>query len=139
MRIHFTPRDDILDPKAVFGRGKAARALALRLLALEDDRLAALRGAAGKGFLIVVGETEDLPWTSGVAYLGRDPDAPRLFLPTMLRPEVALDLFERAVAKCMHAFPPPWAVLHAPPTIVSLAAAGPIDRAEIQKWLSLSQ
>ena len=41
--------------------------------------------------VVVLGATEALPWVDGVNYLGRDPDAPRLLLPTMLRPAVAVD------------------------------------------------
>src|SRR5580658_513361 len=89
MRITFSLRAKILDPVAVAGVGRPARALANRLLHLTDAQLRELRGAAGEDLLVVLGETSALPWADGVAYLGRDPDAPRLLVPTMVRPDIS--------------------------------------------------
>jgi hypothetical protein len=125
MRIAFVPRDNILEPIAVAGLRDAARALAHRLLALDDDQLRELRGAAGNAILIALGQTAALPWAAGVTYLGRDPDAPRLLVPTMLRPTVAFDVFERAIARHAAPLSAPWAV----------ASATAIERDEIVKWL----
>jgi hypothetical protein len=135
MSIAFTPRDTILDPVAVAGLGNAARALAHRLLALKDDRLRELRGAAGEGILIALGETAALPWAAGVTYLGYEPDAPRLLVPTMLRPAIAFDVFERAIARYAAPLSTPWAVLASPARVFSVANATTIDRKEILKWL----
>jgi MoxR-vWA-beta-propeller ternary system domain bpX5 len=135
VRITFTPRDDILEPIAVAGLGAAARTLAHRLLALDDDRLRQLRGTAGNGILIALGETAALPWAAGVTYLGQDPDAPKLLVPPMLRPAIALDIFERAIARHAAPLPAPWAIFHSPPCVVSVAAATVIDREELQIWL----
>lgn len=139
MRITFSPRAEILDPVAVAGVGRAARALAGRLLRLADEQLRELRGAAGDDLLVVLGETSSLPWADGVAYLGRDPDAPRLLVPTMVRPDLALDVLERAIAR--HAatlpstLPGPWAVLVSPPQLFSVAHAVAIERDRLQAWL----
>src|SRR5580704_8142559 len=135
MRITFSPRADILDPVAVAGLGPAARALANRLLRLTDEQLRELRGAAGDNLLIVLGETSSLPWVDGVAYLGRDPDAPRLLVPTMVRPDLALDVFERTVARRTAALPGPWAVLLSPPQLFSVAHAAAIERDRLHAWL----
>ena len=135
MSIDFTQRETILDPVAVVGLGNAARALAHRLLALEDDRLQKLRGAAGEGILIALGEAAALPWAPGVTYLGQEPDAPRLLVPTMLRPAIAFDVFERAVARHVAPLSAPWAVLSSPARVFSVAAATTIDRKQIRKWL----
>ena len=114
--ISFSPRDDSLAPIAATGLGPVARALAERLLRLSDDQLAALRGAAADGLVFVTGETAVLPWVDGVVYLGRDPDAPRLLLPTMLRPSAPLAAFERRHRPPgRSARPGPWAVLADPP------------------------
>jgi hypothetical protein len=133
--IAFVPRPDSLDPVAVVGAGPAARALAQRLLWLPDAGLAALRGVAGAGLIALIGDTEALPWVDGVVYLGRDADAPRLLMPTTLRPAVPPDIFERAIAR--HAGPAagPWAVLSAPPRVLSLADALPVERACVLRWL----
>ncbi len=135
MRIAFTARDAILDPIAVLGLGDSARRLARRLLELDDGRLGELRGAAGHGILVALGETAMLPWAPGVTYLARDPDAPRLLLPTMLRPAVAFDVFERAIARHAGALPWPWAVVPSPLGVISVANAVAIEREELLAWL----
>jgi hypothetical protein len=135
MRITFSPRADILDPVAVAGLGRAARALARRLLRLTDERLRELRGAAGDDLLVVLGETSSLPWVDGVAYLGRDPDAPRLLVPTMVRPDLALDVLEQTVARRAAALPSPWAVLLSPPQLFSVAHAAAIECDPLRAWL----
>jgi hypothetical protein len=135
MRIAFVPRENILEPVAVAGFGDAAVALAHRLLALDDDQLRELRGAAGDAVLIALGQTAALPWAAGVTYLGRDPDAPGLLVPTMLRPIVAFDVFERAIARHATPLSAPWAVVALPPLVFSVASATAIERDEIVKWL----
>jgi len=139
MRITFSPRADVLDPVAVAGFGRAARALANRLLRLTDERLRELRGAAGDDVLVVLGETGSLPWADGVAYLGRDPDAPRLLVPTTVRPDIGLDVLERVIARraavLPSRLPSPWAVLVSPPQLFSVAHAAAIERDRLHAWL----
>lgn len=123
--VRWQPRALPLDPVAVFAAGTVARALIKRLLRCTDDELGRLRGVAGENLLVVEGVAEDLPWAHGVAYLGRDPGAPGLLLPTAVLPDVPLALFEQAVAaKCR----PPVAVIHEPPTFVSTSRALPVRR-----------
>jgi hypothetical protein len=135
----FTPRADSLEPVAVIGAGPVARALAASLLRLSDADLAALRGVAADGLIALMGDAASLPWVDGVAYFGRDADAPRLLVPTTLRPAVALDVFERAIARQVgkHAANPasPWAVMVSPPRVISLADALPVERAHVLRWL----
>jgi hypothetical protein len=133
--IVFAPRTDTLDPVAVIGTGPVARALAQRLLRLPDAALAALRGVAGDGLVALIGEAAALPWVDGVVYLGRDADAPRLLLPTTLRPAVAVEVFERAIARQAGKLASPWAVLVAPPRVIPLADARPVERAHVHRWL----
>ncbi len=133
--IAFSPRSDILDPLAVVGLGPVARALAERLLRLTDDQLLGLRGLVGNDLLLVLGRTESLPWVDGVEYLGRDPVAPRLLIPAMLRPVVATDVFERAIARHASTLASPWAVLVSPALLISVAEARPIERGHLETWL----
>jgi hypothetical protein len=135
MRIPFVPRPDILDPIAVVGSGPVAVALAQRLLRLADEALHELRGAAGDDVLVVLGATDALPWVDGVNYLGRDPNAPRLLLPTTIRPAIAADAFERAIARHAAALPGPWAVLPDARRVFSVMHAGPIDRNILGRWV----
>jgi hypothetical protein len=135
VRIGFFPREDLLEPVAAIALGAAARALADGLLRRSDEQLAALRGASGDGLLAVAGEGAVLPWADGVVYLGRDPAAPRLLLPTMLRPSAPLEAFERAIARRAAPESAPWAILASPPVVFSLAAARPIERSHLRRWL----
>ena len=135
MDVTFAPRADSLEPAAVIGTGPVARALARRLLRRPDDALAALRGVAGDSLIALMGDADALPWADGVVYLGRDADAPRLLLPTTLRPAMALDVFERAIARHAGKVASPWAVLAAPPRVISLADARPVERTHLLRWL----
>jgi hypothetical protein len=128
--VSWAPRDEPLAPRAVAAAGPAARTLARRLLAEPDEALGALRGVAGEDVLVLLGEAEALPWADGVLYLGRDPRAPGLLLPTALAPDVPPDLLERALT-ARH--PAPLAVL--PPRIVPVGAARPVARARLAAWL----
>lgn len=128
------PRRTPLDPVGVAARGEAARALARRLLAREDEALARLNGAAAPELLIVLGDSAELPWVDGAVYLGRDAAAPSLLLPTTREPSVPLPLVERACSRTVEA-PPPFALLLDPPLLTSLQAARPVLRTTLQSWL----
>lgn len=131
----FSLRHEPLKPVAAAASGKVAFALAKRLLLLGDERLASLRGVAGRDVLIVTGEADALPWVDGAVYLGSDPLAPRLLIPATIRPDVAPDLFERAIARRAAPLPSPWAVLLAPPRVLSVAHVSVVDRGVIRDWL----
>ena len=129
--IIWRPRASPLTPVAVAARGDVARALARRLLALDDDALSALRGVAGADVLLVAGT--DLPWVDGVLYLGRDPAAAALLLPTALEPSVPAHFLERALEARFGAGP--LAVLPDPPAVVAAGAVRPIARETLAAWL----
>ena len=83
--------------QAVLATGAAAR---------ELHRLAAARlGQAGSDWLLAAhadllllcGSSESLPWCEGAIYAAPRPHCPSLWLPTALRPEVALDLLQQAI------------------------------------------
>lgn len=117
---------------ALAAEGPVAVALRLRLLALPDSALAALRGVASSTRIILLGEPALLPWIDGVIYLGRCPEAPTLTLPTAQDPSVPPGLLERALAARLRPLPPPfalWPSLHGETFACSLAEARPLDRA----------
>ncbi|AKU99029.1 hypothetical protein AKJ09_05693 [Labilithrix luteola] len=120
----------------MFGFGDVARSLAERLLARDDAALATLRGLSWADGLLVLGPTVDLPWADGVSYLGQDPQAPRLLLPTQVRPDVPLDAFERALVRQAGNIEPPLAVLSNPPRLVSVVSARSIARSRLVAWLA---
>jgi len=120
----------------VVGRGPAAEALALRVLERSDDELSRLRGQVAPQLLVVLGDEDQLPWSDGVHYLGRDPRAPLLLLPTHLEPSVPADLFQQALVAARGDLATPLAVLTDPPGLVGTGIARGIHRAALESWLN---
>lgn len=163
--VELVPREPPLEAVAAVALGAAARALGRRLLEEPDVQLAELRGLTGRlevpgrgggrapMLAVLVGDSATaLPWVDGIVYLGRDVEAPRLLLPTALRPAVSTALFEAAVLRRLAgpsssspssrapAPSPPFAVLApsglaGPRHVFSLASARPIERAQLERWL----
>jgi hypothetical protein len=136
VRVAFVPREQPLTPAAAAAVGPVARRLAERLLAAADSQLGSLRAVASRDVLLLVGEAESLPWVDGIAYLGYDPGAPRLLLPTALQPDVPADLFERALFRRLADAPGPLAVLSSPRLLVQAASARRLERRLLEQWLS---
>lgn len=129
MKLEWTPREPPLVPVAVAGRGDVARWLVARLLADDDTALAALQGVAGDGVIVVSGER--LPWVDGAEYLGRDPEAPALWLPTTRMPTVPVAWLQGAVlARCAEGASPV-AVLADPLLLVPTGSARPLVRSRL--------
>jgi hypothetical protein len=83
-----------LDPAAVAGRGAVRQELARRVAGDPDP--ARLRATASGDWLLLLGETADLPWVAGASYLGWDHG---LLLPTTHRPSVPMELLARTVRR----------------------------------------
>src|SRR5438445_398801 len=133
--VTWHPRTIPLAPVAMAAQGDAARQLAQRLLNREDETLALLRGVSGQNLLVILGEETRLPWVDGAIYLGHHADAPTLLLPTALEPSVPLALWERALQRHAPDLAPPIAALPGTHTLLSLAAARPIARETLLRWL----
>jgi hypothetical protein len=133
--VRWAPREPPLAPRAAIGLGEVARALARRLLALPAEAMGRLSGVGGADVLVVMADEAALPWVDGVIYLGRDPEAPSLLLPTTLRPDVPPPLFEEAVLGRVRGTPPV-VVLPEPPVLVATGAARPLDRGALEAWLA---
>ncbi len=133
--VAWSPRASPLPALAVAGVGPVALALARRVLAAEDAALARWSGVAGPGLLVLLGETESLPWVEGAFYLGRDTRAPALYLPCTLEPGVAPALLERALL-ARQGVATPLAVLPRASHLVSVGAARPVSRDVLRAWLS---
>ena len=122
-----------LAPAAMAAVGEAARVLGGRLLHRDDEALGRLEGVCGEHLLLLIGAEADLPWVDGVTYLGRDPAAPALLLPTAIEPSVHPRLLERALAP----LPPPVVVI--PGAAFSAALAGHVARDVLRKWLAAAE
>lgn len=99
-------REPPLAPSAVLARGEAAAALVRSMRALPLDTLSELRAVVGAELIIVSGTGEALPWADGVVYLGIDPKAPALRMPTWLMPTLPVALLERAILARLDLAPP---------------------------------
>lgn len=110
-RIRWRPRTNPLTAKGILIR-RSQRVMAIKkLLSLKDDILQQLRGSANDSVILLLGETDLLPWLPGVAYLGKDPQAPHLWLPTTLEPTLPIDLLESAFCRAygnQHLVINPW-------------------------------
>ncbi len=97
--IKWQNRFDSLAPVALIAFDEAAIRLKKKLLALSDEQLTQLQGVFGKDLLFAAGDSENLPWVDGLIYLGKDVLAPSILLPTNLRPNLPVDLFERRLLR----------------------------------------
>ena len=130
--VSWRPRETPLPPVAAVGVGAASVALARRLLECSADRLARLQGAATPDVLVVLGLEAELPWADGVVYLGREPAAPGLLVPTHLTPDVPVALLEAAVLRKVRGSPV--AVVPVAGQLIDVGAARAIDRATLLAW-----
>jgi hypothetical protein len=130
--VGWRSRDEPLAVVGAAAAGDAARALATRVLARTDEALAKLRGVASARSsdtvaIVVLGDAADLPWLDGIVYLGRDPRAPSLLVPTFLEPDVPIELVERALLRRAH--PGPLAVVPLAPLAPSPSLVVPCGAA----------
>lgn len=135
IEIAWRPRDTPLSPMAAAATGPTAIEIVKLLLELDDESLALLKGAAGPSEIILLGESQTLPWVDGVVYLGRDPAAPTFLLPTNLAPNTPLPLFEKAIRSQFANLQTPLVVLPGCKIVSSVAAARNLDREAIRSWL----
>ncbi|MEL6349543.1 MAG: hypothetical protein AAFV53_40950 [Myxococcota bacterium] len=131
IRLNWKPRTDPLPAGAVLGEGEAAVRLVRRLLNGYRDNL---RGLAADDQVVIIGKTEDLPWVDGVQYLGKDPRAPALLLPTMLNTAVPISLVERALILRAQEGDLPLVVT--PSKVIACGNARPLDVEQLHRWLA---
>ena len=75
----------------------AARSLHTRLGLLPPSTQERLLVSASRDVLVVTGAAADLPWVPGIAYATRCVEAPTLWRPTVLKPDVPADLLIRSL------------------------------------------
>jgi len=136
--VTWSPRSEPLAALAVAAVGPVSLVLARRALVAEARQLSTWNGVAGEGLLILLGDTESLPWVDGAVYLGRDPAAPSLLLPCALAPDVAPALLERALVAHAQGVTP-LAVLPRSGQLVPVGAARPVARETLTAWLSAQE
>ncbi len=84
----------------VVGHGEVARALhAKAVAATHADAAPPWQITAHQDLLVLTGKADTLPWVDGARYIAPRPEAPTLWLPTLARPDIALDLLAAAIAR----------------------------------------
>lgn len=117
IELRWQPRPVPLVARAAVGLGEVGDRL---LRAIGARRLEVVRFA---GALVVLGPEPELPWVDQVLYLGIDPRAPGLLLPTHRAPTVPIDLLARALTGGRR-LAPPIAVLDEPALALALGGGG---------------
>ena len=135
IRVTWQLRDAPLGASAVAGFGRVALALGRRLLDLGEESLARLKGVAGSELLILTGDQESLPWVDGALYLGRDPAAPSLLIPTTVKPGIPIALLERVLLKRFE-HKSPLAVLPDLQLVAPLDVARELARESLRVWVN---
>lgn len=134
----FTPRrwawrpaaEPIPAPQAAIAHGEPARALLVALAASPPARRADLRLSAAADWLVVLGNPATMPWVDGIRYAAPAAQAPMLWLPTHVSPDVDAGLVFSAL-KRRHGRTPLllWA---APEAVLPLDRAQPADEATLR-------
>jgi hypothetical protein len=88
-----------LEPDGAVAWHEVARSLHARLAQLPPSTQARLQASASRDVLIVTGAAADLPWVPGIAYATRCTEAPTLWRPTVLKPDVPADLLARSLQR----------------------------------------
>ncbi len=133
--LSWVTRETPLRPEGVVGAGPAALALGRRLMAMDEESLSQLKAAVSPELILVLGDESRLPWARGVTYLGRDPQAPTLYVPTARRPSLPLALFRRALLKRLPASREPLAVLPEPLRVIPMSACASIALTRLKDWV----
>lgn len=127
MRVGWTARREPLVPAAVAGAGDVGRALLRGAL----TRAPRPRGIVAGDLVVLLGG--DLPWADGALWLGTPDDAPGVYLPTRLAPDVHPALLRRALAATVDG---PVAFLPSAGVLVPLADARPVDDDGVREVLA---
>ncbi|MCU1276807.1 MAG: hypothetical protein JWM53_353 [bacterium] len=137
--VGWGPREPPLGIAAVAAWGDRATELASRAVA-RQFRDGALAVVASDAVLVLIGSGEDLPWADGAVYLGRDPAAAGMLLPTILSPSVPVDVLERAVRK-RFAATGPIAVIPRGSTVevLPLGDACGVSVSDLSRWVAKRQ
>lgn len=131
--VRWIAREPPLEPGAVFASGAAARDVLRSLARRPADALAELRGISSADVLLLLGPSRALPWAEGVEYLGVEPRTRGLWLPTQQRPDVPVDLFERAVRARVGCPDGPIAVLPERGRVLPIPTGWRVDRIWIER------
>jgi hypothetical protein len=97
-----------------------------------------LRALASRSVLLLFSDTgpETLPWVDGAVYLGHDPEAPRLLVPTSVAPDLPYGMVERALFARVPTARAPAALLLDPLRLVDAVSPRAFDAKGLARWLA---
>lgn len=132
-QITWFKRKSPLPAKLAAAIGATSIKLGRRLLAYENNRLEQFKAVASHNLLIIASENSQLPWVDAIIYLGCDPAATQLYMPTLLKPNLAVALLQK---RCLQLYQQsPLAILPATNQIVALQSLQTIDKSSIRHWI----
>lgn len=124
MNWEWGPEPEPPAPQGAAGVGRAAaRALLAAIETLDPQRRGKLMLTANADVLVATGRGDELPWCEGVIYIAPRAAALALWLPTTQRPQLPLDLLQRALERRHR--PSPLLMLREPAQLVPLHRALP--------------
>lgn len=133
MAMQWLAREAVLAPAGAVACGRAAHDLLRQLQIRSAEERQGLRFIATADMLVLLGEADQLPWVDGIRYCAASPEAPMLWLPTLLCPSLPVDLLQQ---RLLHeARRGPVLLWPEPACYMPLDAAAPLDEAAVQ-WLA---
>jgi len=123
LTVRWQRREPPLSPAALAVRNEHLGSLHTSLQRREPEVLQLLEIVRFEDGVVVFGPAAQLPWVDPGLYLGRDPQASGLLVPTQEQANVPMDLFERALRRRLGDITGTLAVLPAWEKVVPLHAA----------------
>lgn len=133
MTMDWLVQEPALAPGGAVACGKVAHALLQQLQSRSDEERKNLRFVATADMLVLLGDAGQLPWIDGIRYCAPSPIAPMLWLPTLLRPSLPVDLLQHRLLDA--AASGPVLLWPEPACFLPLDVAAPIDEMALQ-WLA---
>jgi len=133
--VTWKSRRDPLPAVAVAGSGVTQCIIMERLRRRPASELADLKIVVAADHFVIFGESHRLPWASGGLYLGTDPRAPGLLLPTSLEPTLPIHLFEDVLRARYTTHGAQLAVFPKPLSLVAITNAKPVSDESVLAWL----
>jgi len=130
--LRWRERTPALAPSGLVASGPVARTLLLELARRGADALQGLSAVVAPGLLVLLGEALRLPWVDGIGYCAPAPEAPGLWLPTRLAPELPPDLVHASLRR--RTAQSRLLLWHAPACVLGLDEAQALQP-EVLAWL----
>lgn len=96
---HWQPNNELKTPVAVIAWYDTVKQLLFYLLQNSADcDLAQFQFVKGENFIVIIGQSSQLPWVDGVQYAMSDSQEPQLWLPCHVKPSISTTLLSKAIS-----------------------------------------